>query len=734
MASLDLSFGNETLRLTAYADNVIRVRISRDFSPSLFDRYNIYRPEDVNSGEILSCGIQAGSLSACLSGDTLQLSTPKWSRSFRLSDPDICKTQSFFHDKLNHFHPESFHIIGDLEERTVEHADFEKSPKAVYLQTQGEFFYGLGESNEDRLIVNGKTYLERVIYQKCEIPVPFLMSKEGLGILCNATIWHGIDVCSRNEKEICWYLPDGDIDFFFFAGDTLPVILERFTYITGRPMLLPKWAYGLTFIDQYNADQFEVMRNAAKFRELEYPCDTISLEPGWMSKEYDFSTKKKWNIDRFFICDWARGKQPADFFFSAALKRYGYKLQLWLCCEHDFTAHAENLAGNPKDFGIEPWFDHLRQFVGDGAASFKVDPCHVVDNTDETRVYANGKAEPEMHNLMQTLCAKEMYDGAAETTGMRPMHHFCGGYTGTGAFTAATTGDSGGELKTLAWILNCGLSGISNITCDMNIHTKNTIHYCFFTAWCQLNSWAGFDHPWWAGDEMEAFFAFYDRLRYRLMPYIYSAAIEANLYGMPIVRAMPLMYDDAEVSNTVTQFMFGEQFLVSAFSDSIFLPGGSIWIDYWTGETYEGGQELALQIPENRGGALFVRGGAIIPTQPPRMFTSCEDEPKLILEIYPYGESSYTLFEDDGLSLEYQDGKRTETQIICQADRHGCTITVGSRKGAFNGMCSDRSYQIRLFTKVKPHEVKVNGSAADFQMDGPFLLVECGASDVIDIH
>ena len=733
MASLDLSFGNETLRLTAYADNVIRVRISKEFSPSLFDRYNIYRSEVSRCGEVLKDGVRAGALSARLEGDILRLDSSKWSRSFRLTDPDLQQTQAYFNEKLNHLHSESFHIIGDLEQRTAEYAEFAKAPKAVSLQTQGENFYGLGESNEDRLIVNGKTYLERVIYQKCEIPVPFLMAKSGIGVLCNSTFWHGIDVCSRRENEICWYMPDGDIDFFFFAGDSLPDILERFTYITGRPMLLPKWAYGLTFIDQYNADQFEVMRNAAKFRELEYPCDTISLEPGWMAKEYDFSAQKKWNTDRFFICDWARGKQPAEFFFSAALKRYGYKLQLWLCCEHDFTAHAENLAGNPKDFGIEPWFEHLKQFVGDGAASFKVDPCHVVDNIDETRVYANGKAEPEMHNLMQTLCAKEMYDGAAETTGMRPMHHFCGGYTGTGAFTAATTGDSGGELKTLAWILNCGLSGISNITCDMNIHTKNTIHYCFFTAWCQLNSWAGFDHPWWAGDEMEAFFAFYDRLRYRLMPYIYSAAIEANLCGMPVVRAMPLMFDDPEVENTVTQFMFGEQFLVSAFSDSVFLPRGSIWIDYWTGKCYKGGQKITLNIPEDRGGALFVRGGAIIPMQPPRTFTSCEDEPQLLLEIYPFGESSYTLYEDDGLSLAYQDDKRAKTLITCKAGEKSCTLTIHKREGGFEGIRDDRSWQARIYMRETPHEVKKNGTPIAFEMDGSYLLLDCGTSGVFEI-
>lgn len=719
MAEMNIGFGKKTLRISALSENIIRVRVSKDFSETLFERYGIYRKADENCGQTTENGIRAGKLSAEYTNGEITFTTDKFSRTMRLFDCDNDGIADYFNAKLNNFQIPHLQIIGDGGENVSKPTEFQHESKYMTFPAGDEKYYGLGESNTDRIVLNGKTYMERVEYVKCEIPVPFLMTKAGFGILCNSTFWHGVDVCARKENEICWYLPDGDLDFTVFSGDNLPEILERFTYVTGRPALLPKWAYGLTFVEQYNADQFEVMHDAEKFRALGLPCDMFSLEPGWMTKNYDFSVNKKWNTQKFYICDWARGEKPRDNFFTAALQRYGYRLQLWLCCNHDFTANEERLAGNEVAPEIPAWFDHLKQFCNDGAASYKVDPCHVVDSYDETRMYANGKSEPEMHNLMQTLCVKEMYRGAAEHRKTRPMHHFCGGYTGAGAYSAFTTGDSGGKLKTLVWILNTGLSGISNITCDMDIFTKNTIHYCFFTAWCQLNSWSGFCHPWWAGDEMQEYFTFYDKLRYSLMPYIYSSAIQANKTGIPVCRAMPLMFDDKECENAICEYMFGENLLVGAFSDKIYLPAGCKWIDCWTKKVYEGGQEITPEIPENRGGPLFVRGGGIIVREEPKTYTDCVDADKLTVEVYPEGESSYTLYEDDGVTIN---GETSETVLTCVEAEKEITFTVSERKGSFNGMKKGRVYKVKMFTGEKPAEILVNEKKIQFTSEDGFAI------------
>ena len=724
MTEKNFTMGEKILKITAYSENIVRIRISKDFEPSLFERYGIYSAGR-ECGEETEQGVKTGKLCACFDGDKITFSSDKFSREIYIGEKTD-EVRKYMDEKLGGLRPEYRQIIGDEAKRNYGTIGFETDPKYITVKTRGEKFYGLGESNVDRLVLNGKTYLERVVYQRCEIPIPFIMTGAGYGILCNSTFWHGVDVCERDENEIIWYLPQGDIDFMIFAGDTLADILERFTSVTGRPMLLPKWAYGLTFIEQYHADQFEVMHTAEKFRALGLPCDAISLEPGWMAKRYDFSVDKKWNTEKFFINDWARSDNPHNAhkgFFSSALHRYGYKLQLWLCCNHDFTAHEENLAGNPTDFGIPVWFDHLQKFVNDGANSFKVDPCHVCDSADESRVYANGRSEPEMHNLMQTLCVKEMYRGASEYTGNRPMHHFCGGYTGTGAYSAATTGDNGGGHKSLAWMLNLGISGFSNVSCDMNIFDKAAIHYGFLMPWCQLDSWSGFSHPWWAGDDNQRIFTYYDNLRYTLMPYVYSTAINANLTGLPVCRAMPLIFDDPECENSVRQYMIGDDLLVGAFTDEIYLPRGCKWIDFWNGTEYDGGQTIKYTVPEDRGGALFIRGGAVIPTEKPKQFTDGKDTEVITLIVVPSEKSERTFYEDDGISLEYRQGKRSAARLCCEKKDGKIIVTAGKRDGCFDGMTDGRTYSFKVFTGTVPTNVLLDGKKTDFMFDGGFTLV-----------
>lgn len=728
MTFSEFFLSDKTLRISVFSENIVRVHVSGKFEPTLFERYGIFG-EPSENGEKLEHGVRSGHLKVRFDGNGIVIENPQQSRRMDFSG-DIAADSGWYNEKLNHFRPDSSRILGDDAKRAINTLDFERDPKCVTMTVlNGEKFYGLGTGNSEDLILNGGTYLQRVIYQDGEIPIPFLMS-ENIGILCGATIWHGIDVCNRRESEVGWFLPDGELDFFIFGGMSLKENLRLFTQLTGRPALLPKWAYGLTYIEQHRADQFEVMRNAATFREKMIPCDMISLEPGWMEAPYDFSKKKMWNIEKFYICDWMRRDRPGEQMFTAALKRYGFKVALWLSCHHDFTADEENRAGNRTDFGIEPWYNGLKQLVNDGAAAFKMDPCRIVDGANEQRIYANGLGEPVMHNLMQTLYQKQMNQGYREHTGLRPMHHFCGGYTGTAQYGATTTGDSGGGRKTMVWALNCGLSGLSNITCDMDIFSLQAMHYCFFTAWCQLDGWSGFYLPWWSGDNSEECFTFYDRNRYALLPYIYSAAIESNLTGMPVVRAMPLEFSDPETENSVSQFMFGSELLVGAFTDNVWLPKNNVWIDFWSGEEFEGGRYVEGTTPENRGGPLFIRGGAVIPTQPERQFTSCVDEPILNLKIYPHGSSEYTLWEDDGLSLSEDKAK---TVFAIETEDQSIQLRLGGRTGSFEGM-GQRSYNVAVRSPA-PKGVSSDGKKQEFSYEDGFVkfAVQDGAKVIIKL-
>ena len=736
MVNFETIFGRKKLQISSYAENVVRIRVSENFEPTLFEQYKIYRaPEE--TGEAIVGGVQTGKLKVTYEDGKITFASDKFSRVIDLDNSKVTEIKDYMNEKLNAFHDEHVVIIGSEDEEQLETKtkEFQTDPKYITVKTDNDLFYGLGESNTDRLILNGKTYRERVVYQKYEFPVPFLMTPNGYGILANTSFWHGIDVCARKDDEIVWYLPQGDIDFMIFAGNTMRDILERYTYIVGRPALLPKWAYGLTFIELCQATQFDVMADAERFRTHGIPCSAISLEPGWTVRRYDFSTEKVWNRDRYYINDWARGDKPNPSFFSAALKRTGFRLHLWMCCQFDFTAHEERQLGKDCAPEIPAFFDHLRQFCNDGADSFKVDPCRMVDTSDETKIYANGRGEAEMHSLLQTLLVKEMHNGAKNHRGnVRPMHHYCGGFTGTGAYTATNTGDTGGGLNTLAWVLNLGMSGVSNTTCDMNIFNTEGMHYAFFTGWCQLNSWAGFEHPWWAGEKHYNIFKFYDIMRYALMPYIYSASIEANATGTPICRALPLIFDDELANNVVSEYMFGDNILVGAFSDKVYLPQGNIWYDAWTGKEYEGGQEITVSVPENRGGPLFIRGGAIIPTEKPKQYEDDVNTKNLILNLYPFGKSEYTLFEDDGLTFDYKDGERASTHFEMLGTRGGCTLKIGNREGSFKGMTEDRTYSANVRLDAAPTSVQVDGKDVEFEYADGFAKFEIGSGKLVEIE
>ena len=725
----------KTLLIQAYSSNVVRVRFGSDLKESYFERYSIFTPPDDHAGEVLEGGVRTGVLSVYRDNNGVIIETPRVKRSISFNPGGIHEQTDYFIRELGGLRPEEKQIVGDETKTEAKRADFIRDPKCLTLSTSGETFYGLGESNVDRLVLNGKTYLQRVIYTKSEVVIPYVMTKAGYAVSLNTTFWHGVDVAKKDPGEITWFLPDGEIDFFIYAGDTLPELLERFTYVTGRCMVLPKWAYGLMFIDQYNADQFEVMRDASSFREKRIPCDSFSLEPGWMAKRYDFSTEKKWNTDRFYVCDWMRRTEPEfeahsprDRLFSTALSRYGFKLLLWLCCRYDFTAHQENRAGNRTDFGFEPWFEHLKSFVCDGARGFKLDPCKVIDSADETRIYANGAGEAEMHSLQTTLYGKEMYEGYSEYTHLRPMHHLSGGYTSIQKYSACTTGDSGGRYKTLVWILNCGLSGVSNITCDMDIFAKHTIHYCFFTAWCELDSWSGYSHPWWAGDENERIFTFYDRLRYHILPYVYSAALTAHLTGLPVVRALPLEFDEEEAQNATTEYLFGDSYLVGAFSDTVYLPHGEKWVDAWNHRLYEGGQTLPSEVPEDRGGPLFIRVGAIIPTQADKLFTDCADDEHLTLDVCPAADCdrTYTFYEDDGKTQKYLDGEIASTRIRLGRKGARVTLEVSKRTGNFDGMRPNRRYTVKALTLTEAKQVLADGKEIPFTYENDKVCFDMG--------
>jgi alpha-glucosidase (family GH31 glycosyl hydrolase) len=257
-------------------------------------------------------------------------------------------------------------------------------------------------------------------------------------------------------------------------------------------------------------------------------------------------------------------------------------------------------------------------------------------------------------------------------------------------------------------MLNYGMCGHMNTSCDMETQGPG-VHFGFLQPWSQHNNWAYATQPWFLGKQAEAIYRDYARLRYRLMPYIYSAAHVGSLTALPILRPMPLVFPgDPKLADCTTEYMLGDSLLVTAFSDKVYLPGGH-WIDYWSGAEYEGPREMACTYPKNRAGGLFLRAGAIIPYWPEMDYVGEQPVQTLQLHVYPEGKSDYTLYEDDGDSLEYLKGAVAQTSIRCEANQSRVMLTIGLRQGSYRGMPSVRGYEVSLHM-ARPKTVTVTGA------------------------
>lgn len=597
-----------------------------------------------------------------------------------------------------------------------------------------ERIYGLGDSGRDNLMRRGHRFDLWIRNNLCNIPIPMAVSRNGWGLLLNSTWRHAFDCGAKDPDALICEANEGEIDFYVFTGRDYRELLDIYTQLSGRPALLPIWGYGFTYVCNQNIDQFALMNEVMNFRDRDLPCDVIGLEPGWMKKFYDNSIYKEWHSDRFYFPYWA---PKGDHTWVGAMKRLGAKLSLWLCCDYDLFRYEEQCAAGlakasgrqvevpvgvtetweddrinpgaakkavqkpsrhkeamyrnlhcPEDDvpdGMLPWFEHLKKFVDQGAQCFKLDGCNQFGE-HPNRAWANGRSDEEMHNLYSDVYDKQMARGYEAYTGRRAMVYSAGGYAGVQQFVATWAGDTGGGAKPLASLLNLGISGHSNQSCDMTIGDVQSLHFGFLQTWSQQNNWDYWQQPWLYPPERVAVFKAYDQLRYRLLPYLYTAAAEAARTGWPVMRALPFVYpDDPAYDACVTTYLLGPDLLVSAFTPKISIPPGT-WYDWRTGEPVTGPTVRDVKVTPSWGGSLYVRAGAIVPMWPQKFHVEKGWNEAVELHVWPGADGAGELYEDDGISLDYRAGKGARTALTLKDG----FLTVGTRVGSFAGMPATR--------------------------------------------
>ncbi|MBR5527926.1 MAG: glycoside hydrolase family 31 protein [Clostridia bacterium] len=643
------------------SENIYRIRHFRNELPreSLLSKYGI----------INTCFDGNKTETEQYDGDTVSVGREEYKLCFLLSSED----SGGFDIKLSLDKNDRLFGLGDESRNCME-----KHGKIAHIKTENVYSYG---------------------------PMPYLMSSRGWAILVNCTYEHVFDIASTEFDKLHIYGAKGALDIFVFCGKDMKEALYLSGLVIGRPVMLPKGAYGLTVVLNEQTNAQRLLDYALRFKERDIPCDILGLEPSWMSKHYDFSTEKSWNRERFPIPYWKPENYYGSWSFIWNLHKMGKMLSLWLCNDYDLFWKEEGdfFREEKKDFSDaaindphffkgrrldtltkseEPWFEHLKKFVDNGAEAFKLDGACQIDIHPD-RLWAGRYTDDEIHNLYPVVYAKQMKEGYEQHTGKRAMINTCGSYPGIQKYAATWAGDTGCTPSVLLSLMNFAMCGHSNTSFDMESDAKEKIHIGFLAPWSQHMGWENYLLPWYCGDEIENCYRYYAQLRSSLFPYIYSFAAYASKTSYPLLRPLCLAYSEtAEYDKVYNEYMLGDSLLVSAFDTHVVLPEQDEWYDFYTGKLYTGEKEFDYVLPENKGGAVFVRAGSIVPMQPHAPALRDYRPEKLYIHVYPGKDTSFELYEDDYSTYAYQKGESAVTKFELKNN----VLYINSRQGSFEGM------------------------------------------------
>jgi len=578
-------------------------------------------------------------------------------------------------------------------------------------------------------------------------PVPFFMSTRGYGIFlhnANPSTW---DMGHTSAKNYSFGAAGGELDYYFIYGPSFKEIIRNYTLLTGTSPLLPRSAMGLhvgtysggTWGHEDVTSQYYVVALAKKFRELGIPIDILHLDSTWRifgKINGKGGTSFEWRQPGFpdpkamFDNLYALNFQMVGLHIRPRIDNGNLKNYLDIAKEKGFT-YPEN--GNPGDFpnffdqkSVDWWWNTCLKPLADLGCKFvKTDEGSAfgrVGNELADKTGPQGNEIARLHNLFPIAYAKAPFLKFQEYNNMRGMEHTREGFTGIQRYPFIFAGDWPSLWQYFKPViragLNIGLSGVPAWAHCMG-GFEQVADPELYVRWVQFGMFSpiallfGMEHPsykepWSYGAEAQAIFTQYDKLRYRLIPYLYSTYYQSYLSGSPVIQALVFNYpEDVNTYNIDDQYFFGDQMLIcpvtekGAKSRTLYLPEGN-WIDYWSSEKFTGKQNIITKTPLDKL-PIYVKAGAIIPMQPDMQYFGEKPVDPLTLDIYPSGNSSFKLYDDDGLSLKYQSGEFALTEIKCSETSQSVIVTISSSEGKFN--VADRNYRLFVHLEKKPESV-----------------------------
>jgi alpha-glucosidase (family GH31 glycosyl hydrolase) len=521
-------------------------------------------------------------------------------------------------------------------------------------------------------------------------PAPFYMSTNGYGVVRNTwtpgSYAFGPTVqTTHNENRF---------DAVYFAGG-LKDVLDRYTDVTGKPFLAPIYGFEMGHADCWNTSSSTYTGTKNRADHVRTPdvvkyadqARAADMPSGWFLPNDGYG------------CEYVDLPQTVT-----SLKDRGFRTGLWTQRSLSDIGWEVGTAGTRMVKTDVAWVGGGYQGAFDGVASAV---AGIEDNSDARR-------------FVWTV----------------------DGWAGTQRNAVVWTGDTEGDWNNMRFhvpaITGAGLSALNYAAGDVDgifsgspdTYSRDLQWKAFTPVMMSMSGWgptnpsAGYNdkQPWRFDAAHQAVNRKYLKLKMRLMPYFYTMSRVAHETGVPSTRAMVLEYPNDPVARgnqTSQQFMAGDSFLVAPVTSAgttrsgIYLPAGT-WTDYWTGTVYQGpGTFDGYSAPLDRL-PLFVRGGAIVPMWPQMNYSGEKPKTPITFDVHPRGNSSFELYEDDGVTRQFASGSYAKQNVTVAAPSSGTgnvTVTVGASNGSYTGKPASRGYELAVHVSGAPSSVSL-GSAA----------------------
>ena len=622
---------------------------------------------------------------------------------------------------------------------TTQSAPSTFTPEKVTLTLQeqpDEYYFGGGVQNgrfshkgEKIEIVNTNNWVDGGVAS----PAPFYWSTAGYGFMWY-TFKPGLyDFGSTQKGSVKLSHESKNLDVFFMVGEKPTDLLGEYYQLTGNPVLLPKFGFYEGHLNAYNRDYWKeadkgrtmTFEDGKSYKESANDKTGIKESLNGEKNNYQFSARAA--IDRYVNHDMPLGWfLPNDGYgagygqestldgnienlkqFGDYARKHGVEIGLWT--QSDL---------HPKD-SIEALLqrDIVKEVGTAGVRVLKTDVAWVGDG------YSFG-----LNGVSDVAQIMPYYGNNA-----RPFIISLDGWAGTQRYASIWSGDqTGGDWEYIRFhiptFIGAGLSGLSNITSDLDgifggknpIMNMREFEWKTFTAMgLNMDGWGSNPkYPFILGEPSASVNRTYLKLKSELMPYIYTAAQEA-VTGKPLIRAMFLDNPNPYTLGKATeyQFMCGPYFLVAPIyketrmdkqgndiRNGIYLPEGE-WVDYFNGKVYQGGRIINEFDAPYWKLPVFVKRGAIIPMVNPNNNVSQIDNTNRIFELYPYGKSDYSLYDDDGKTELYRIGEHATTHIHSSLIKDRLTVNIDKTEGNFAGQEKDQSTEIRINVSQAPKKL-----------------------------